>query len=172
MLTCEITISTTCRLFALISSYMLTSLAVTKGLVSGERVGPPLAWHPFKSHDFIVDVGTRFCLPMHKMASFYHVFQWSTDSSVFEDFIEQLLAHCGRWPEPKSVLMMDNSSFHRSERVAQLYSDAGVKPVYLPPYSPDLNPIEEFLAVLKAVIRKRWHEYEENPKQDFKVFLE
>jgi transposase len=109
---------------------------------------------------------------MHKMASFYHVFQWSTDSSVFEDFIEQLLAHCGRWPEPKSVLMMDNSSFHRSERVAQLYSDAGVKPVYLPPYSPDLNPIEEFLAVLKAVIRKRWHEYEENPKQDFKVFLE
>jgi transposase len=100
------------------------------------------------------------------------VFQGSTDSSVFEDFIEQLLAHCGRWPEPKSVLVMDNASFHHSERVAQLCSDAGVKLVYLPPYSPDLNTIEEFFAVLKAFVRKRWHEYEDNPEQDFKLFLE
>ncbi len=92
------------------------------------------------------------------------IFQGSTDSSVFEDFIEQLLAHCGRWPEPKSVLVMDNTSFHHSERVAQLCSEAGVKLVYLPPYSPDLNPIEEFFGVLKAFIRKRWHEYEENPQ--------
>lgn len=42
-----------------------------------------------------------------------HVYQGSTDSSVFEDFIEQLLTHCGRWPEPNSVLVMDNASFHR-----------------------------------------------------------
>jgi transposase len=101
-----------------------------------------------------------------------HVFHGSTDSSVFEDFIEQLLAHCGRWPEPKSVLVMDNASFHHSERVEQLCADAGVKLVYLPPYSPDLNPIEEFFAVLKAFIGKQWHEYEENPEMDFKVFLE
>jgi transposase len=100
------------------------------------------------------------------------IFQGSTDSSVFEDFIEQLLAHCGRWPEPKSVLVMDNASFHHSERVAQLCSEAGVKLVYLPPYSPDLNPIEEFFGVLKTFIRKRWHEYEENPQQGFKAFLE
>jgi hypothetical protein len=33
------------------------------------------------------------------------VFQGSTDSAVFEDFIEQLLHHCGKWPEPKSVLV-------------------------------------------------------------------
>jgi transposase len=67
---------------------------------------------------------------------------------------------------------MDNASFHHSERVAQLCSDAGVKLVYLPPYSPDLNPIEEYFAVLKAFVRKRWHDYEENPRQDFGVFLE
>jgi len=100
------------------------------------------------------------------------VFQGSTDGSVFEDFIEQLLAHCGRWPEPKSVLVMDNASFHHSERVAQLCSTAGVKLQYLPPYSPDLNPIEEFFAVLKAFIKKQWHEYEENQQLDFKAFLE
>ena len=100
------------------------------------------------------------------------VYQGSTDSIIFEDFIEQLLAHCGRWPEPKSVLVMDNASFHRSERVAQLCREAGVKLVYLPPYSPDLNPIEEYFSVLKAFIRKRWSEYEENPGQGFKEFLE
>jgi hypothetical protein len=76
------------------------------------------------------------------------VYQGSTDSSVLEDFIEQLLAHCGTWPEPKSVLVMDNASFHRSERVAQLCQDAGVKLVYLPPYSPDLNPIEEYFSTV------------------------
>ena len=58
------------------------------------------------------------------------VFQGSTDASIFEDFIKQLLQHCGRWPEPKSVLVMDNASFHHSERVKELCSDAGVKLVY------------------------------------------
>lgn len=50
--------------------------------------------------------------------------------------------------------------------------DASVKLVYLPPYSLDLNPIEEFFAELKAFIKKQWHEFEDNPYQDFKVFLE
>ena len=60
---------------------------------------------------------------------------------LFESFIEQLVQHCGRWPEPKSVLIMDNASFHHSDRVKQLCSDAGVRLLYLPPYSPDFNPI-------------------------------
>jgi hypothetical protein len=48
----------------------------------------------------------------------------------------------------------------------------GVKLLYLPPYSPDLNPIEEFFAELKAFIKKHWKVYEENPGQDFAVFVE
>ena len=99
------------------------------------------------------------------------VFQGSTDGTVFEDFIRQLLHHCRPWPEPKSVLVMDNASFHHSERVKQMCTDAGVKLIYLP-YSPDLNPIEEFFAELKAFIKKRWQEYEENPRQDFGVWLQ
>jgi transposase len=47
--------------------------------------------------------------------------------------------------------------------------DAGVKLVYLPPYSPDLNLIEEFFAELKAFIKRN---YEENPQQGFDAFLE
>lgn len=99
------------------------------------------------------------------------IFKGSTDAEFFEDFIKQLLQHCGRWPEPKSVLVMDNASFHHSERVKQLCSDAGVKLLYLPPYSPDFNPIEEFFAELKAYIKKAWPAYEEDPDQGFKTFL-
>jgi hypothetical protein len=39
------------------------------------------------------------------------VFCGSTDSQVFEDYIEQLLQHCGKWPELKSVIVMDKASF-------------------------------------------------------------
>jgi transposase len=78
------------------------------------------------------------------------IFRGSTDAAVFEDFIAQLLQHCGRWPEPKSALVMDNASFHHSESIAQMCTEAGMKLVYLPPYSPDLNPIEEFFAKLKV----------------------
>jgi transposase len=100
------------------------------------------------------------------------VFTGSTDAVVFEDFIEQLLQHCGRWPEPKSVLVMDNASFHHSERVKQMCSDAGVKLLFLPPYSPDLNPIEEFFAELKAYIKRSWEYYETWPDQGFDAFLQ
>jgi transposase len=95
-----------------------------------------------------------------------------TDASLFEDFIEELLRHCGKYPAPRSVLVMDNASFHRSERIEQLCFNKGVKLVYLPPYSPDLNPIEEFFAELKAFIRRHWQSYAENPDQGFDYFLD
>ncbi|KAJ6160476.1 hypothetical protein N7470_003872 [Penicillium chermesinum] len=99
------------------------------------------------------------------------IFKGSTDTTFFESFIEQLLQHCGRWPEPKSVLVMDNASFHHSDRIKTLCADAEVKLLYLPPYSPDFNPIEEFFAELKASIKKAWSVYEENPGQGFHAFL-
>jgi transposase len=65
-----------------------------------------------------------------------------------------------------------NASFHRTEGVRQICLAAGVKLIYLPPYSPDLNPIEELFAELKAFIKRRWLVYEENPEQGFDNFLE
>ena len=67
---------------------------------------------------------------------------------------------------------MDNASFHRSDRIEEMCTEAGVKLVYLPPYSPDLNPIEEFFSELKAFIRRNWARYEENREQGFQTFLE
>ena len=103
---------------------------------------------------------------------FTRVYQGSTDSTVFEDFIEQPLPSMGTWPELKSVLAMDNASIHHTERIEQMCRDPSVELVYLPSYSPDLNPIEEFFVELKAFIKRNWHIYEEDPKQGFDSFLE
>lgn len=56
---------------------------------------------------------------MLKSALICLVFQGSTDASVFEDFIEQILQHCVKWPEPKTLLVLDNASFHYSDRIEQ-----------------------------------------------------
>lgn len=48
------------------------------------------------------------------------IFQGSTNTIIFEDLIEQLLQHCGKWPKTKSVLVMDNASFHHSERIKEM----------------------------------------------------
>jgi len=103
---------------------------------------------------------------------FFKVYQGNTDGVVFKDYIKQLLHHCQPYPKPKSVLVMDNASFHHSERIEQMCREADIILVYLPPYSPDLNPIEEFFAELKAFIKKQWHEFEDNPSQNFQLFLE
>jgi hypothetical protein len=95
------------------------------------------------------------------------VFRDVTDGTEFEDFLSQLLQHCGRWPEPKPILVMDNASFDHSKRISQMCADAGVKLVYLPPYSPDLNLIEEFFAELKSFIKRNWCYYEVDPGQGF-----
>jgi transposase len=78
---------------------------------------------------------------------------------VSEDFVEQLLHRCS----PNAVLIMDNASFHHSKRITAICLEAGVWLLYLPPYSPDLNPMEEFFAELKAFIKKLWPKYESNP---------
>lgn len=70
------------------------------------------------------------------------------------------------------MLVIDNASFHHLDRIKQICSEAGVKLVYLPPYFPDLNPIKEYFAELKAFIRRNWQSYEENPAQGFDNFLE
>jgi len=88
-----------------------------------------------------------------------------TDSELFGNFIEQLLSLRGRWPESQSVLVMNNASFHHADRITQICADAGVKLIYLPPYSPDLDPIEELFAEMKAFIKRNWQVYEVNPSQ-------
>jgi transposase len=74
-----------------------------------------------------------------------------TTREVFETYLERLLASslC-----PGQVVVMDNLSSHRGGKVRELIEGEGCELLYLPPYSPDLNPIEEAFAKLKALLRK------------------
>lgn len=57
--------------------------------------------------------------------------------------------------KPGDLVIADNLSCHKVAGVAEAIETVGAKLVYLPPYSPDLNPIEQFFAKLKALLRKR-----------------
>jgi transposase len=72
------------------------------------------------------------------------------DADTFEAYIEQFVV-----PELRSgdVVVMDNLSAHKRLSVAKMIADVGAELVYLPPYSPDLNPIEMIWSKVKSVLR-------------------
>jgi transposase len=70
---------------------------------------------------------------------------------AFRAYVEQFLAPA---LEPGDVVVLDNLSAHRVDGVRQAIKAAGASILYLPPYSPDLNPIELLFAKLKALLRK------------------
>jgi transposase len=75
----------------------------------------------------------------------------STTREVFEAYLEHVLAPSLK---PGQVVVMDNLTAHKGERVKELIEERGCKLIYLPPYSPDFNPIEEAFAKIKALVRK------------------
>jgi len=75
----------------------------------------------------------------------------ATTSRVFETYVERLLAPALR---PGQVVVMDNLGAHRPKRIRELIERRGCELIYLPPYSPDLNPIEEALSKIKHILRK------------------
>ena len=74
-----------------------------------------------------------------------------TTREVFETYLQRLLVPSLK---PGQVVVMDNLSAHKGSRVRRLIEEHGCELMYLPPYSPDLNPIEEAFAKLKALLRK------------------
>jgi transposase len=74
-----------------------------------------------------------------------------TTKAVFEAYVEHVLAPALK---PGQIVVMDNLSSHKGSRVRELIEGRGCKLLYLPPYSPDLNPIEEAFAKIKALLRK------------------
>ncbi len=75
----------------------------------------------------------------------------ATTSAVFEAYVEQVLVPTLRKGQ---VLVMDNLSAHKGERVRELIEERGCELIYLPAYSPDFNPIEEAFSKIKGLIRK------------------
>jgi len=81
------------------------------------------------------------------------MFYGSINSERFDEFIiEYVLLLCTPFLGRNSVLVMDNTSIHKSERLVEACSQAGVLLQYILPYSPDFNPIKESFGNLKAWI--------------------
>ena len=59
--------------------------------------------------------------------------------------------------KPGQVVVMDNASFHKSPKTEALLKKVSCRLLYLPPYSPQLNPIEKFWANFKRIIRNTLH---------------
>jgi transposase len=76
----------------------------------------------------------------------------ATSTAVFLAFVEQVLAPALR-ERPGTVVVLDNLAAHKAERVRAALEEAGLGHRYLPPYSPDLNPIEQAWSKLKARLR-------------------
>jgi len=75
----------------------------------------------------------------------------ATDSELFETYVERFLA-----PTLSSgqVVVLDGLGAHRTHRVRELVEARGADLLFLPPYSPDLNPIEEAFSKVKGIVRK------------------
>lgn len=73
------------------------------------------------------------------------------NAATFQAYVEQVLV-----PElsPGDIVVMDNLGFHKGPQVGAAIQAAGASLLYLPPYSPDFNPIENAFSKLKALLRK------------------
>ncbi len=74
----------------------------------------------------------------------------TTDSTLFEFWFEKCLLPCLK---EETTIVMDNASFHRKEYLLSIAQKNNFKLIFLPPYSPELNPIENFWFVLKHRIK-------------------
>lgn len=77
--------------------------------------------------------------------------EWSANGEIFLHFIEEFL--CPKLRKGK-VIIMDNVAFHQVKGVREAIEKTGARLIYLPPYSPDLNPIEKMWSKIKNYLRR------------------
>jgi transposase len=80
------------------------------------------------------------------------VYDGAMNGTVFRAYVHQVLLPT---LEPGDVVIMDNLPAHKAAGVREAIEDAGARLLFLPPYSPDFNPIENAFAKLKALLRAR-----------------
>ncbi len=80
------------------------------------------------------------------------VLDGAMNSVAFQAYVQQVLVPTLL---PGDIVIMDNLPAHKAEGVRLAIESAGCRLLYLPPYSPDFNPIEKAFAKLKAVLRAK-----------------
>ena len=110
----------------------------------GKKIHGEISGKRFARQSFVAaKAGSKIIAPM--------IYEGTCHSELFETWVEQVLL-----PEliPGQTIVMDNATFHKSLKTKNLIERAGCNLLFLPPYSPDFNPIEKFWSWLKKRLRE------------------
>ena len=110
----------------------------------GERLVAPVPHGHWKTTTFVA--GLR-----HDGITAPFVIDQPMNAVIFKTYVERCLVPTLR---PGDIVIMDNLSSHKGDDIAAAIEARNATLCYLPPYSPDLNPIEQVFAKLKALLRK------------------
>ena len=129
-----------------IDSYQHRSFGWSK---RGELVMEEVSGKRFARESFVAaKCGSKILAPF--------CFQGTCNTELFHKWVEAFLIPA---LTPGQVVILDNATFHKAEKTRKAIEKAGCSLLFLPPYSPDLNPIETFWANLKAKIRTCIHTF-------------
>jgi transposase len=133
------------RLVFIDETWASTKMARTRGrALRGERLRAAIPYAHWKTTTFVAGLrATGMVAPM--------VLDGPINGLAFQAYVEQVLA-----PElkPGDMVIMDDLGSHKGPGVRRAIEAAGARLLYLPPYSPDFNPVENAFAKLKALLRK------------------
>jgi isftu1 transposase len=85
------------------------------------------------------------------------IYEGTADACLIVSYFEFVLPKL----KPNSVVVMDNASFHKSKTLKDLFESHNIQLIFLPPYSPDLNPIEKIWGNVKKELRN-YFDYSRN----------
>jgi transposase len=109
----------------------------------GQRLDGPVPHGHWKSTTFVAGLTSRgFIAP--------YVIDGAMNGAIFQAWVDQMLAPQLR---PGDVVVMDNLAAHKAAAIRSRIEQQGAKLLFLPAYSPDLNPIEQAFSKLKALLR-------------------
>ena len=133
------------RLVFIDETWASTNMARTHGRAPrGQRLRAAIPHGHWKTTTFVAGIRTSgMVAPM--------VLDGPINGELFQAYVDQVLV-----PElrPGDIVVMDNLGSHKGAGVREAIEAAGASLLYLPPYSPDFNPIENAFAKLKAMLRK------------------
>ena len=133
------------RLVFIDETWASTAMTRTHGRApAGDRVRASVPYGHWKTTTFIAGLRTDGLMAPC-------VLDGPINRDAFEAYLEQVLIPALRHGD---IVIMDNLSSHKGPAVRRMIEAAGAELRYLPPYSPDLNPIENAFAKLKALLRK------------------